>query len=306
MIFSDVKRKQTSRSKHPTAIINLRAKLTSTVFCTWILHDAHYQITRPESFRCQIWHFYSWEFFIIHRGNKKPVSKMKLRPELKVKTIIIKILNHLIQGADLGGRRGGGGGCLMFCPPSGIRPSADPKGPPLVLIWDIHNWLNDPKIFLKAVSAPICTKWSARRKNAIILLKFSKKCLKTKMLFWAVFFKILPAALKFGQNRVLVIARAQKTRLLDPPLIWSPTPYNVLQSVIMGKAEKATMNMRGENQLNKEGRTKLTIRFETSICRCVSTQRGSKRRLQCLQHKMSSNMNKKTPISFTNDLLSHL
>ena len=127
MIFSDVKRKQTSRSKsrrqiliskwfprmlrmrgkNPTAIINLRAKLTSTVFCTWILHDAQYQITRPESFRCQIWHFYSWEFFIIHRGNKKPVSKMKLRPELKVKTIIIKILNHLIQGADLGGRRGG-------------------------------------------------------------------------------------------------------------------------------------------------------------------------------------------------------
>ena len=37
----------------------------------------------------------------------------------------------------------------------GIRPPAEPKGPPFILFWDIHFWLIDLKIFLKAPLAPI-------------------------------------------------------------------------------------------------------------------------------------------------------
>ena len=48
-------------------------------------------------------------------------------------------------GADLGG---GGGGA--DAPSSGIRPPADPKGPPSDTFSEIHFWPTDPKIFLKA------------------------------------------------------------------------------------------------------------------------------------------------------------
>ena len=44
-----------------------------------------------------------------------------------------KINGCLESGADLGGR-------WTPPPPSGIRPPADPKGPPFVLFWDIHIW----------------------------------------------------------------------------------------------------------------------------------------------------------------------
>ena len=44
---------------------------------------------------------------------------------------------------DLGGRWG-------VRPLSGIRPPADPKGPPFALFSDIHFWLTDLKIFLMA------------------------------------------------------------------------------------------------------------------------------------------------------------
>ena len=47
------------------------------------------------------------------------------------------------SGADLGG----GGGVR---PSSGIRPPADPKGPPFDTFSEIHFWPTDPKIFPKA------------------------------------------------------------------------------------------------------------------------------------------------------------
>ena len=54
-----------------------------------------------------------------------------------------------------GGFRGGGGGHPPLS--SGIRPPADPKGPPFDTFSEIHFWPNDPKIFLKAPLAPIGT-----------------------------------------------------------------------------------------------------------------------------------------------------
>ena len=53
--------------------------------------------------------------------------------------------------ADLGLRRGGGGGADV--PSSGIRSPADPKVPPLYY----HFWLTDLKILLKAPLALIYT-----------------------------------------------------------------------------------------------------------------------------------------------------
>ena len=44
-----------------------------------------------------------------------------------------------------GGLRGGG-----TPPPSGIRPPADPIGPPFDTFSEIHFWPTDPIIFLKA------------------------------------------------------------------------------------------------------------------------------------------------------------
>ena len=61
-------------------------------------------------------------------------------------------------GADLGGRGGG-----RPPPPSGIRPPADPKGPPFDTFSEIHFWRTDPKIFLKAPLAPIYTNFEGER-----------------------------------------------------------------------------------------------------------------------------------------------
>ena len=55
----------------------------------------------------------------------------------------------LFAGADLGGG-GAGGGADASPPPSGIRPPADPKGPPFDTFSEIHFCPTDPKIFLKA------------------------------------------------------------------------------------------------------------------------------------------------------------
>ena len=62
-------------------------------------------------------------------------------------------------GADLGGSGGGG----ADAPPSGIRPPADPKGPPFDTFSEIHFWRTDPKIFLKAPLAPIYTNFEGER-----------------------------------------------------------------------------------------------------------------------------------------------
>ena len=62
-------------------------------------------------------------------------------------------------GADLGG----GGGGADAPPPSGIRPPADPKGPPLVLFKKSIFCRPTQKIFLKAPLAPIYTSFEGER-----------------------------------------------------------------------------------------------------------------------------------------------
>ena len=93
-----------------------------------------------------------------------------------------------------------------FFHPSGIRPPADPKGPPLVLFKKSNFGPTNPKIFLKAPWAPLYTNFEGgarAEKKAIFLSKFSKKCRKAPFLDW--FFKILPATQKVwpkqGLNR---------------------------------------------------------------------------------------------------------
>ena len=58
-----------------------------------------------------------------------------------------------------GGFKGGGGGGRTPLP-SGIRPPADPKGPPFDTFSEIPT---DPKIFLKAPLAPIYTNFEGER-----------------------------------------------------------------------------------------------------------------------------------------------
>ena len=66
---------------------------------------------------------------------------------------------YLQPGADLGG----GGRGADAPPPSGIRPPADPKGTPFDTFSEIRFWPTDPKIFLKAPSAPIYTNFEGVR-----------------------------------------------------------------------------------------------------------------------------------------------
>ena len=58
-----------------------------------------------------------------------------------------------------GGFRGKGAGGLDASS-SGIRPPADPKGPPFDTFSEIHFWPTDPKMFLKA---PIYTSLEGER-----------------------------------------------------------------------------------------------------------------------------------------------
>ena len=83
------------------------------------------------------------------------------------------------SGADLG--EGGGGGGADAPPPSGIRPPADPKGPPFDIFSEIHFWRTDPKIFLKAPSVPIYTNFEGQRapkKTQFFCQNFSKSAQK--------------------------------------------------------------------------------------------------------------------------------
>ena len=94
-----------------------------------------------------------------------------------------------------GGFRGGGGGGAD-APPSGIRPPADPKGPPFDTFSEIHFWPTDPKIFLKAPLAPIYTNFEGERapKKRDFFVKIFQKLPKNG--FFDCFFKNLPAAQK--------------------------------------------------------------------------------------------------------------
>ena len=93
-----------------------------------------------------------------------------------------------------GGFRGGGGRTPP--PPSGIRPPADPKGPPFDTFSEIHFWPTDPKIFLKAPLAPIYTNFEGERapKKRDFFVKIIQKVPKNG--FFDYFFKNLPATQK--------------------------------------------------------------------------------------------------------------
>ena len=75
---------------------------------------------------------------------------------------------------------GAGGGR----PPLGIRPPADPKGPPFDTFSEIHFWRTDPKIFLKAPLAPIYTNFEGERapKKHIFFVKIFQKVPKNGFL----------------------------------------------------------------------------------------------------------------------------
>ena len=104
-------------------------------------------------------------------------------------------MSAIYTGADLG--KGGGGGR----PSSGIRPPADPKGPPFDTFSEIHFWPTDPKIFLKAPSAPIHTNFEGERapKKRDFFVKIFQKVPKNG--FLTVFSKICLRRRKFCQNR---------------------------------------------------------------------------------------------------------
>ena len=135
-------------------------------------------------------------------------------------------------GADLGG---GGGGR----PPSGIRPPADPKGPPFDTFSEIHFWRTDPKIFLKAPLAPIYTNFEGERepkKTQIFCQNFSKSAQKASLTGAENFAKI-GAKQCFGRARKINLVDLKKKKkvvkilenfskirppldkILDPPLI---------------------------------------------------------------------------------------
>ena len=78
-------------------------------------------------------------------------------------------------------------------PPSGIRPPADPKGPPFVKIWDIHFWQTDLKFFLKVPLAPNYTNFEGgerAEKKQFFARNIPKSASKRFFLFD--FFKNLP------------------------------------------------------------------------------------------------------------------
>ena len=110
-----------------------------------------------------------------------------------------------------GGFRGGGRGFL--CPsPSGIRPPADPKGPPFDTFSEIHFWLTDPKIFLKAPLAPIYTNFEGER--APKKRNFSKSA--QKRLFRLFFQKFACGAENFAKIGIKqCFGRARKINLVD-------------------------------------------------------------------------------------------
>ena len=92
-------------------------------------------------------------------------------------------------GTDLGGGMGGrGGGLFLF-----LRDSTPcrPKVSPFELFSDIQFWLTDPKIFLKALLAPIYTnfKGGMRAKKRNFLVKIFQKV----PLFWPDFSKFWAA-----------------------------------------------------------------------------------------------------------------
>ena len=84
---------------------------------------------------------------------------------------------------------------------SGIRPPADPKGPPFGTFYKINFLPTDPKMFLKAPLARIYTNFEGERapKKRDFFVKIFQKVPKNG--FFDLFFsKICLRRRKFGQN----------------------------------------------------------------------------------------------------------
>ena len=99
--------------------------------------------------------------------------------------------------------------------PSGIRPPADQKGPLFKLFWDIHFWLTDPKIFLKAPLASIYTNfewWARAKKSRDTFAKVFQKLPKTPL--FGLFFKSCLRRRKFYQTRVFILVWEGSENLL--------------------------------------------------------------------------------------------
>ena len=93
--------------------------------------------------------------------------------------------SYLKPGADLGGEG------RAPPPPSGIRPPADPKGPPFNTFSEIHFWPTDPKLFpsiytnFEGERAPkktrfFCQNFSISAQKRLLLTVFSKICLRRR------------------------------------------------------------------------------------------------------------------------------
>ena len=144
---------------------------------------------------------------------------------------------------------GGGGGADAS--PSGIRPPADPKGPPFDTFSEIHFWPTDPKYFLKAPMAPIYTNFKGERapkKTRFFCQNFSKSA--QKRLFLTVFSKICLRRRKFCQNRGKTVlwessknqfGRPKKKKgrqILYPPLVLNTLARKQLGPAIASMSKK--------------------------------------------------------------------
>ena len=90
----------------------------------------------------------------------------------------------------------GGGGVVADAFLSGIRPPADPKGPPFGTFQEIHFLPTDPKTFLREPLAPIYTIFEGERapKKTRFFVKIFQKVPKNGFFDLFFFFKKLPAA----------------------------------------------------------------------------------------------------------------
>ena len=114
-----------------------------------------------------------------------------LLPQYKHDNLISFIIETLeTNNTARGGFRGGGADAS---PPLRDSTPRRPKGSPFVTFSEIHFWPTDPKIFLKATSAPIYTNFKGERAPKKRDF-FVKKCPKTA--FFDCFFKNLPPAQK--------------------------------------------------------------------------------------------------------------
>ena len=113
---------------------------------------------------------------------------------------------------------------------SGIRPPADPKGPPFVLLSDLQFWLTDPKVLLKAPSAPIFVNFvgEARAEKTHFCGQMFQKFPKIHSDLWklgkSVLFRPKKQLIKFRKFFKIRTTPPPpppppRMKILDPPLI---------------------------------------------------------------------------------------